>query len=90
MRRARRSSSAPRHEESGQLLAIDDVSPHELKSCRTSQQRGREDDEAFKEQYDYIAYEKDHCRATVRGQEKLARLQMTSKTCSAGSCDEVR
>jgi preprotein translocase subunit SecA len=81
-------------EESGQLYkTVNDVVarlkmkvlPHE-----PGQAQKEEEEAGFEEEYDYIAYEKEHfVRATARGQEKLARaFHMRSEDLFGGETGE--
>jgi preprotein translocase subunit SecA len=63
------------------------VMPHEPVSYQD-----KEEDEKFRDEFDYIAYEKDHTvRETPRGQEKLARsLNMSMDDLFGGEIEEEK
>jgi preprotein translocase subunit SecA len=63
------------------------VMPHEPVSFQE-----KEEDEKLREEFDYVAYEKDHTvRENPRGQEKLARsLNMTEEELFGGDSEELK
>jgi preprotein translocase subunit SecA len=83
-------------EESGQLYkTVNDVvgrMKEKVEAHEPSQAEKEQKEAGYEEEYDYIAYEKEHfVQATARGQEKLARaFHMTSKDLFGGEGGDER